>query len=99
MQQMILHHVAHRTHFLVERAAALDAEGLRHGDLHVLHMVAIPDRLEEPVRETEVEQILHRFLAEVVIDAKNGFLGEYAEERGVERLGASPDRGRRASRR
>jgi hypothetical protein len=38
LQQVVLNHVAHRADLLVERAAALHAEGLRHGDLDVLRM-------------------------------------------------------------
>ncbi len=35
---MILHHVADGADLLVKRAPALDAEILRHGDLHALDM-------------------------------------------------------------
>ena len=49
-------------------------------------LLAVPDGLEEAVREAEVEKILYRLLAEVMIDTKNGFLGEDVQEGGVERL-------------
>ena len=48
-------------------------------------MVAVPDRLEERVGEAEVEQVLHRLLAEVVIDAEDRRLGEHLVQRLVER--------------
>ncbi len=86
LQQMILDHVAHRADLFVESAAALDTEALRHGDLHVRDVLAVPDGLEKAIREAEVEKILHRLLAEVMIDAKNGLLGEHAQERRVQRL-------------
>ena len=80
-------------------AAALDAEALGHRDLHALDVVAVPDRLEERVGETEVHQVLHRLLAEVVVDAEDRRL---REDR-VQRCGSAPaprrGRGRTAFRR
>ena len=54
LQQVVLHDVADRADLLVEAAAALHAEALGHGDLDALHVVAVPDRLEEGVGEAEV---------------------------------------------
>ena len=76
LQQVVLDDVANRADFLVEFAAAADTEGLGHRHLHVVHVVAVPDRLEERVREAEEQQVLHRLLAEVVIDAIDGALVE-----------------------
>jgi len=39
-------------------------------DLHALHVVAIPDWLQERVGKAEVKQILDRFLAKVMIDSQ-----------------------------
>jgi hypothetical protein len=50
-------------------AAVLHAEILRHGDLHVVHRVAVPERLEDRIGEPERQQILHRLFAEIVVDA------------------------------
>ncbi len=68
---MVLHYVAQRAGLFVERAAALDSHGFCRGDLHVLDVVAIPDRLEDTVGETEHQNVLHRLLAEIVIDAED----------------------------
>ena len=73
---MVLHDVADRAGFLVELAAAGHAEFLGHRDLHAGDEVAIPDGLEERVGEAEVQQVLHRLLAEVVIDAEDAGLRE-----------------------
>ena len=54
-RQVVLHHVAHRAELPVELAAPLDAERLRHRDLHALDVRAVPHRLEEGVGETEVQ--------------------------------------------
>jgi len=71
LQEMILHDVADRTDLLVEAAAAFDAEMLGHGDLHVLDVLTIPDRFQKRVAEAEIQQVLHRFLAEIVVDAED----------------------------
>ena len=42
---------------------------LGHGDLDVVHVAAIPERLEDAVAEPEDEQVADRLLAQVVIDA------------------------------
>jgi hypothetical protein len=76
LEQVVLDDVAHRAEFLVEATAALDAELLGHGDLHALDVVAVPDRLDDGVREAEIEQVLHRFLAEEMVDAEDRVLGE-----------------------
>ena len=65
----------------------LHAEILRHGDLHALDVAAIPERRQEWIREPEEEHVVHRPLAQVVIDAKDRLLLEGAEQRAVERLG------------
>ncbi len=71
VQYMVLHDVTDRAHFFIETPAALDAELLCHGDLYAFDMFAVPDRLEKRIRETEIEQILNRFLAKVMVDAIN----------------------------
>ncbi len=85
LQHVVLHHVTKRAHFLVEAPASFDAEFLSHGDLHVRHVGAVPQRLEKRVGEAEVEQVLHRLLAEIVIDAEDRALVEDAVQGLVER--------------
>ena len=70
LQQVILHDVAQCADRLVKFSATFDAELLGHRDLHVRHVVAIPDRLEKRVGEAEIVEVLDRLLAEVMIDAK-----------------------------
>ena len=81
---MVLHDVAHRARLLVEAAAALDAERLGHGDLHVVDEVAVPDRLEDAVREAQHEDVLDGLLAQVVVDAEDLALAEGRAHDGVE---------------
>ena len=75
---MVLDHVAQRADLVVELRAALDADLLGDGDLHVLDATAAPQRLEQLIAETQRQQVLHGLLAEVVIDAKDARLGERA---------------------
>jgi hypothetical protein len=49
--------------------------------------VAVPDRLEERVREPEHHEVLHRLFAEEVVDPEYRLLGEHAVDRLVECLG------------
>ena len=76
LQQVVLHHVADRAGLVIELAAILHAEVLGHGDLDAAHMVAVPDRLEHRIGETRVEDVLHRLLAEIVVDAEDVLFGE-----------------------
>ena len=50
---MALNHVAQGTRGFVKTAAALDAECFGGGDLHVVHVVAIPERFEDAVAEAK----------------------------------------------
>src|SRR5437016_5311973 len=66
-------------------APSLETEPFRHRDLHALDVMAVPHRLQEGVRETEEQEILHRLLAEIVVDAEDALLIEYLMQRRVER--------------
>ena len=84
---------------VVERAAALDPEVLRHRDLDALDVVAVPEGLQEGVHEAEEEHVDDRPLPEVVVDAEDRRLRKL-RARGCGSAPA-PKRGRcrRASRR
>ena len=68
---MVLQHVAHGARAVVVGAAPFHAERLGDDDLHVVDVAAVPDGLEEAVGEAQEEQVLHRLLAEVVVDAED----------------------------
>ena len=69
LQEMVLENVADRAGLLVEGSAVLDADRLGHRDLHVVHVAAVPERLEDAVPEAEDQQVADRLLPEVVVDA------------------------------
>ena len=73
---MVLDHIAQRTRTLIERPAAFNPDLLRRRDLHVIDVVPVPHRLEDPISEPEHQDVLHRLLAQVVIDAEDLVLAE-----------------------
>ena len=77
---MILDHVAQAADGLIECPPSIHAKLLSHRDLHTGDRVTVPDRLQEGVGETKVEQVLDRVLAEKVVDA---------EDRGLRKDGLS----------
>ena len=84
LHQMILHHVAQRAGVVVIAAAMLDAHRFGDGDGHIINVAPVPDRLEERIGKTEGQNVLHRLLAQIMIDAENlGFL-EAGGENGVQ---------------
>ena len=87
LQQVVLEDVADRAGLLVEGGAALDADRLGDGDLDVVDELPVPDRLEDAVREPQRQHVLHRLLAEVVVDPEDLALVEVLREQRVERAG------------
>ena len=85
---MVLEDVAQGPGILVVLATPLDADVLRHGDLHVVDVTPIPDGFEDAIGKTEHEDVLHRLLSQVVVDAVDLLLGEHRVDRLVESLGA-----------
>src|ERR1700757_5218443 len=85
---MVRHHVAQGAGGVVVIAAAADGKRFGDRDLNVVDVIAIPDRLEQSVGEAQHHDVLHRLLAEIVIDAENLVFLENAEELLIERMGA-----------
>src|SRR5579872_4585174 len=86
LQYMVLHHIADYTHLFVETAPAFYTQSFGHCDLYTLDVVAVPYRFQKRVRKAEVEQILDRFFAKVMIDPENRRFGEGLAKRSVEFL-------------
>ena len=68
---MVLDDVTSGADAVIVAGAAADADILGHRDLHVVHVVRIPDRLVHLVRESQRENVLHGFLAEIMVDAEH----------------------------
>ena len=84
LHQVILHHVAQRSGVIVITAAVLDAHGFGDGDGHIINVATIPDRLEERIGKTKGQNVLHRFLAEIVINPKDLRFVEAGGEDGIQ---------------
>ena len=80
LQEVVLEDVADCPGRLVEAGAPLDTHRLGHRDLDVVDELPVPDRLEDAVGEPQREHVLHRLLAEIVIDAEDLVLAEPAME-------------------
>jgi hypothetical protein len=87
LQQVVLNDVADDAGLVVELAAPFDAEAFGERDLDVLDVVPVPDRFEKRVREPEVQEVLHRLLAEVMVDPEDVVLRERAAKNLIELAG------------
>ena len=87
LKQMVRHHVAQRAGGVVKTAAMADAELFVDGDLDVIDMVAVPDRLEHAVGKTQHQDVLDGFLAEIMIDAIDLVLVDDLQQFAVQRFG------------
>ena len=76
---MILDQIAQRTGSLVVAGAGPDPEVLGNCDLDVVDEVAIPDGLEQRIREPQRDQVLDRLLAQVVIYPEHLRLVEHSQ--------------------
>ena len=84
LHDVVGHHVAQRSRGVVISTATFDAYSLGHCNLHMIDVVAAPDRLEEAIPETKYQDVLHRFFAKIVVDAIHLPLAENRVDGGVE---------------
>ena len=84
---MVLDHVPEDAGRLVVGPPILDADRFRHRELDVVHVGAVPDRLEEAVGEPEHHDVLDGLLAEIVIDPVDLGLLEDRPDLGAQRPG------------
>ena len=73
---MVLHHVLQRADAVIIGNTAFEAHRLGDGDLDMVDRLRVPQRLEEHVGKAQRQQVLHRFLAEIVVDAEDAVFGK-----------------------
>jgi len=78
LQNVALNHVAQRASSFVKSATAFHAERFAGGDLHLVNVIAIPERFENSVAEAKDQQVLNGVFAEIVVNAIDLALFEYA---------------------
>ena len=88
LEQVVLDHVPGRADAVVVAGPAADADVLGHGDLHVVDVAAVPDRLVQRVGEAQRQDVLDRLLAQVVVDAEHRLGREHRVQDGVQLAGA-----------
>ena len=86
LREVVLHHVAERAGGVVIAGPRADAERFGDRDLDTLDALAVPRRLDEAVAEAQDQQVLNRFLPEIVIDPVDLLLLEVAMDQLVELL-------------
>ena len=85
LQRVVLHHVAKRAGLVVEGAALFHAQVFGNRDLDVGDVLAAPDRLEQRIAKAHRKQVLHRRLAQVMVDAEHLVLVQHGAHRFVDR--------------
>ncbi len=83
---MVLHHVADCASFLVITTAVADAEFFADGDLNVINGFAVPEPLENGIGKAEHQNVLHGFLAKIMVNAANLRFMREACQLGVQRV-------------
>src|SRR5271168_2005229 len=71
---------------VIELAASLDIERLRDGDLDMVDVITIPQRLENAIGEPKHQDVLNRLFPEIVVDPVDLALSEHAEDVAIEGL-------------
>ncbi len=66
-----------RARRVVITAPCFDTELFSDGYLNMIYIVSIPDRLEDAVAEPKDQNVLDRFLAEIMVDAVDLAFFEY----------------------
>src|SRR5262249_42284799 len=70
-------HIARRADPVVVPGPAADPDVLGHGDLDVVHVTAVPDRLVHGVREPQRQNVLDGLLAQVIVDEGHRIRAEH----------------------
>ena len=71
LHDVIRHHVSQRARRVVVAASLFDAHSFRDRNLDVVDVTPVPDGLEDPIGETERQDVLDSLFAQIMIDAIN----------------------------
>ena len=87
LHQVVLDHIAHRAGFVIIRAAPANPHGFGHSDLDMIDVVVVPQRLEQHIGKADRHQVLHGFLAQIVINPVNLGFGKIGGKGLIQRAG------------
>jgi hypothetical protein len=76
LQQVVLDHVTQLAGLVEVTPTAFDANLLGHGDFHVGDVILVPLGFEQAVGETQGDQVLNGFFAQIMVDAVGAVLRE-----------------------
>src|SRR5258708_2640460 len=80
-------HIAQCAGLIVVAAPCFDTYRFGDGNLHMINVAAVPDRLENSIRKPKCQNVLDGFLAEVMVDPINLFLAGEFEKLLIQDLG------------
>ena len=92
---MVGHHVTQGTRFLVKTPAGPDPDRFGRGDLHVINMITIPNRLKDAVGKAQRQDTLDRVFSQKMVDPENLIFAQRPQKAGIQitsRLQAVPER-------
>ena len=85
LQKMVLEHVAEDPGAVVIAASLAHVHVFGRRNLHVAHVIAIPDRLENGVGKSKDEDVLNRLFAQVMVNTVDLILAAHGVQLAVER--------------
>ena len=95
LEKMILDHVAQGPGLIIIMAPVFHADLFGHGDLDMIDVASVPDRLKQGIGKAEGQDILDGLLTQIVVDTKNlGFVKDPASEHSIQSSGPRPGPGR-----
>ncbi|MNN58353.1 hypothetical protein D3C81_1733980 [compost metagenome] len=83
---MVLAHIAQCSGMIVISAALFHSYGFTESDLNVGDMLIVPQRFKERIGKTDHFDVLHHFLAQIVVDPVDLFFLEHLADLLVELL-------------
>src|SRR5258708_28951607 len=84
---MVLNHVAHGPGFIVIPSPVSHAQLFRHGQLYMINIIPVPERLENRIGKTKSQNILNSLFSKVMINAINLVFGKDAFKKFIEGFG------------
>ncbi len=84
LDHMVLKHVAQQTGVIEIVGATLHAQGFCDGDLHMINITRVPERLENDVGKARDYDVLNRLFSEIMVDAEKLFFLCHGFEKGVQ---------------
>ena len=88
LHQMVLDHIAGGTDAVVIAGPSAESDVFGHGDLYVVDVVRVPDRVEQLIGEPQRQDVPHRLFAQVVVDPEHRLLRKDGVDRLVQSLRA-----------